>query len=333
MSILGAWTSISDFYAFAGTVVMTTASKLAPYVKEGVQVTATAAPIRAVLPTPVSDAWLSFHFYGESSAFGANATGQLLRIRDTETGQTLFQLDFDNIDDFSLESWNGTSFVEQSVFTAGVGGVAVHKMDVHVKLDDVSGVVNVYLDGALILAMSGDTIFTSSTTFNTIELCRPALDAIGFGQVTFSALIVADEDTRAMVFHQAQASGAGATTGWTSGSYTDVTKLGRDDNTFIKSETADQSISFVMDDVNSALNAYTPRAVVLSARTRKGTTGPQNMQGIVRQSGNDFTTANISGISPGYGSRQAVMNTNPATSTDWLISEINANEFGLKSVA
>jgi hypothetical protein len=329
MSILAAATSRADFYTVGTAAAITTAAKIAPYAKEGVTVSDLSSYARLLFPA-LAEGWIRFHV-NVNVAMSASVTGQMFRLKSGEAGQALFQLDFDGTAGNALEYWNGSAFVELAGETVTFS-VARFKIDIQFKMDDSAGYVRVYVNDTLIHEMTGDTIFTAATTLDTIELSSPCVVGLGSGQYDFSGLIIADEDTRSMVFHQGQATANGADTAWT-GVYTDVTKLDRNDNTFIESGTAAQLETYVMDDVHTDLAAYVPRAVVLSTRTRRGATGPQNMQGVVRQSGSDFTTSNISGINTAYGTRQAVMGTNPATSAAWTIAEINAAEFGVKSIA
>jgi hypothetical protein len=329
MSILAAATSRADFYTVGTTSAITTAAKIAPYAKEGITITGDTSYARFLFPSAMSEGWIQFHVNFNTSVGGSSAE-KMLRLKSGETGQVLFQIEFDGVAGQALEYWNGSAFVEVSEATTF--SAARFKVDVQFKMDNSAGYVRVYVNDALIHEMTGDTIFTAATTLDTIELMTPNPSGLGNGELNYSALIIADEDTRSMVFHQGQATANGANTAWT-GVYTDVTKLDRNDNTFIESGTAAQLETYVMDDVHTDLAAYVPRAVILSTRTRRGATGPQNMQGVVRQSGSDFTTSNIAGINTAYGTRQAVMNTNPATSAAWSIAEINAAEYGAKSVA
>jgi hypothetical protein len=329
MSILAAATSRADFYTVGTTAAITTAAKIAPYAKEGVSITGDTSYARILFPSALAEGWFQFYVNINATVAGST-TGQMFRLKSGETGQTLFQLDFDAAAGNSLEYWNGSAFVEVSETTTF--NIARFKIDVQFKMDNSAGYFRVYVNDTLIHELTGDTIFTAATTLDTLELACPNNVGLGNGQYDFSGFILADEDTRSMIFHQGQATADGANTAWT-GVYTDVTKLDRNDSTFIESGTAAQLETYVMDDVHTDLAAYVPRAVVLSTRTRRGATGPQNMQGVVRQGGSDFTTSNISGINTAYGTRQAVMNTNPATGAAWTIAEVNAAEFGVKAIA
>lgn len=331
MSIIAAATSRADFYTVGNTAAVTTAAHIAPYAKEGVSVNDNLSYLRFVLDSGVSEGWIRFHFRPVTYPGTGSHDHQLFRLKGSEAGQVLFQLDADwngAADIVSLEYWNGSAFTEVGEIAAPFIAATLYKIDVQFKMDNSAGYIRVYINDALTWEYTGDTIFTAATTLNTIELSS-VFTGIVF---TYSGFIVADEDTRSMVFHQGQATADGANTAWT-GTYADVTELDRDDNDFIESGVADQLETFVMDDVHTDLAAYVPRAVVLSTRTRRGATGPQNMQGAVRQAGTDFFTSNLAGITTAYSTRQAVMNTNPATAAAWTISEINANEFGVKSIA
>lgn len=331
MSILAAATSRADFYTVGTTAANTTAAHLAPYAKEGVSVDPGTPFARFVFPSAVSDCWIRFHMRVRSLQSAGNLSGTPFRIKSGEAGISLFQLDYDSASLLAMEYWNGSAYVEVNEITPIFAADTLYKIDIQLKLDNSVGIFRIYVNDTLVWEYTGDTIFTAATTVDTIELASGNIVGTT-SDFVFSGLILADEDTRSMVFHQGQATANGADTAWT-GVYTDVTKLDRNDNTFIESGTAAQLETYVMDDVHTDLAAFVPRAVVLSTRTRRGATGPQNMQGVVRQSGTDFMTSNIAGINTAYGTRQAVMNTNPATSAAWTISEINAAEFGVKSIA
>ncbi|ESZ68172.1 hypothetical protein X727_23110 [Mesorhizobium sp. L103C119B0] len=332
MAVLGAWTSMADMYTVGSMAASTTAARLAAYAKEGVNITNTNSFGRINFAAAQSDFWLQFHVWGDhlGIAAGASDTNQLFALKDTEVGTVLFQLDYDTAaSDVAIEYWNGSAFVEVGVIASPFLDSTLYKIDVHCKMDNTVGVFNIYINDALIWTYTGDTIFTAATSIGTLELRTPWIST---QNTVFSGIILADEDTRAMVFHQGQATANGANTAWT-GVYTDVTKLDRSDSTFISSGSASDVETYVMDDVNAALAAYTPRAVVIATRVRRGGTGPQNIKGVVRQSGVDFPTANMPAPTGAYDARQAVMAVNPATSADWSVAEINAAEFGVKSAA
>lgn len=328
MAVIAAATSRADFYTVGTTAADTTAAYIAAYAKEGVSISDPASFIRFPFPA-LSEGWIQYHFRaGVWGTSGSGLPGELFALSATEGSQPLFQLDFDGPTEASLEYWNGTAFVEAHMLANPFVDNTRYKIDINFKLHETTGFLRVYVNDALIWEYTGDTIFTAATTLGSIDLASPNLS----GSLIASALIIADEDTRSMIFHQGQATADGANTAWT-GTYTDVTELDRDDTDLIESGTADQLETFVMDDVNAALADYVPRAVVLSTRARRGVSGPQNLQGVVRQSGVDYPTASISGLNTAYGTRQAVMAVNPATSAAWTIAEVNAAEFGVKSVA
>lgn len=328
MTILFAGTSLADF-GINGAVVSTTAARLAPYAKEGVDCNFPGRFARMKF-TPVSELWVRFHVWGlqmGQTSSGLN-TGQFWRAYEVEAGTRLFSIDLDGSTDTAFEMWDGAAFTEFGTASTPMLSSALYKVDIRLKLDNVSGEFQFYVNDVLMITYTGDTIRTAATTISCVELDGGYIGAEA-NQI-FSGVIVSTTDTRNMVFHQGQMTAAGATSDWT-GAYTDVTKLTVDDTTFISSGTADQVETYVAENVNAALSAYSVEAVVLATRTRRGTTGPQNLQAVVRQSGVDHVTADLTGIDGAYGAIRAIMTANPATSGAWTIAEIDAAEFGVKS--
>jgi len=329
MAVIDAWTSQADFYTVGTNAANTTAAQIAPYALEGFTISSVSSFARVTFPAAAS-IWCQFYYY--PGTVTAGTTGLTFwQLKDTEAGTPLFRLRQSAAVTGSivLEYWNGSAWTSGGASSAVMAATTRYKFDVKLIMDNSVGEYLFYINDALILSYSGDTVFTAATTVTTLELMSPS--NTGTNNFSFSGVIIASEDTRAMVFHQAQATAAGANTAWT-GTYTDVTELGRDDGDLIESGSANQVETYVMDNVNAALSEYSVRAVVLGVRSRKGTTGPQNMQGAVRQSGTDFFTSNVSGLSPAYSSHNFVLTTNPATSAEWTIAEIDADEFGLKSI-
>lgn len=325
MAIINAWTSPADFDTVGGFTVITSAAQIAPYAKEGTWVSSTLGIARVTF-SALSSLWLQFYFY--SDIFGG-ATGDIVNIKDTETGTILFQIGSTSSGSLlTLRYWNGSSFVSVAVASRVHSNNTRYKFDINLVISDTVGIFNIYLNDVLVLSYTGDTKWTSATTVSCIEFLNGYTSSFWYN---YSGVILADEDTRALVFHQEQPTANGANTAWTGG-YTDVAKLTRNDSTFIESGTANQVETYTSGDVNSALNSHTVKAVVLALRARKGSTGPQNLQGAVRQSGADYFSSNVGALSAAFASKNAVMLVNPATSATWTISEINAAEFGVKSI-
>lgn len=323
MSVLFAGTSPADFEVSGGTV-NTSAAALGPYVNEGVMLTVINGQAKAALPSPQTEFWGTFYYFGTAYS----STAPVFQLR---TGiSPLFWLYTTNVgNSLVAQYWNGSAWISIAPTTYTVQTSVRYKISFYLKMHDTAGIYRVYIDDALIWEFIGDTITTAATSIDNVTLHYSYLSGSNF--YTYSALIIANEDTRDMVFDQNQFASNGTNTAWAN-DYTSVTHTGVNDATLISSDTANQVETYNQADIDAALAQLDVKAVVVSARCRKGDTGPSNLQAVARIGSTDYTSANLN-PGTGFAVKQAIFETNPATSQQWTVSDVNAAEFGVKSIA
>lgn len=208
----------------------------------------------------------------------------------------------------------------------------LQKLDVFVNYAT-AGQVQVFLDGTKIIDYSGNVTTNSATTLSSIQLGSPCADGAA-GATYWSECVVADTDTRGMALATLAVNAAGNAQQW-SGANTDINETTLNDATAISSLSNGQISEWTVT-VPSAITTTTGvLAVAVSARAAKGTSGPQNLAGMVRSGGADYASSNMSGLAATLGKVQTSWLVNPATGLAWSASDLlNAGfNIGLQSAA
>lgn len=223
-----------------------------------------------------------------------------------------------------LQYWNGSAWT--TLHTMTVAAATLYRMTIAVKIA-ASGYIRFYDGTSLLAEFAGDT-----TGFGFTTLSQVFFSCGSSSSQHYSEIIAADEDTTSMRLATIAPTANGANTAWT-GDYTAVDEVGKDGSDMIYSATADQKETFAMSNINTtALGTRVIRAVVVTAAIRKGTTGPQNTQAVARIGSTDHDlgpfvlTTNTEG-------KAVVSELSPATGIPWTAAEVDAAEFGLRSVA
>jgi hypothetical protein len=323
MSIFFAGTSLGDFSTLLAASNSTT-SQMGPLVNEGILLNNPGGVAIAPFPSAQTDFWGTFY-----AQVGSNSD-VMFEIRNGNTALYRYRL---NGGINYIEAWNGSAWATW-VQTLNSNYVLQNgnrtKVSVYLKMHATTGVFRIFLDQVMILEYIGNTILTAATSVDSLVLRATAVASAN--TAAYSALILANEDTRDLVFDQNQFSAnSSVNTAWAN-DYVNVTKTGLSDLTVISSATAGQLETYKAIATDASIAGLAVKAVVVSARARKGDSGPQNLQMVARVGSTDYTTANIA-LPSAFDVRQGVFSTNPATGLPWTITEVNAAEFGVKSIA
>jgi hypothetical protein len=189
--------------------------------------------------------------------------------------------------------------------------------DIHV--DVTNGTADLYLAG-------NKRIAGSATLTGITDIAQARLG--GCNQAYWSQIIVADESTIGWRLTTVPATSAGATTDWT-GTYAEIDEITYSDADFINSATANQVELFAHGTV--VPSGYKVRGVAVTARAKKGSTGPANLQLALRSGGTVYVSSS-NALDEGYGAFCNIWETDPATSADFTTSAITALQFGVKSI-
>lgn len=207
-----------------------------------------------------------------------------------------------------------------------------YHIEVHFKMSDTVGEIAVKVNGISVITYSGDTKPGTQTTFDSV---RFGLASIGTGGVAYDNIILDSSAWVGKTYIQALLpTAAGATQSWLSSGITNwssVDDIPTADGDFIYTNTVNQTDTYVTSDIAGAIGVI--KAVQVQARVlRNGLSTPTNLQLVVRSGGTDYTSASIA-IPTSYASVSKIWETNPATSSVWTESTVNAMEIGVKSVA
>lgn len=238
-------------------------------------------------------------------------------------------------DDIVLQYWNGSSWVT-------VGASFNMGSDVNHFRIDWSGYGT--SSGSISMRVfkdAGETVVAQRSVTGLNFSALPGIAQVFAGcpaggpATIFSALFVADSNGDTSYVYNNVANTNGADTGGT-GDFNSVSNNGGSnyDATFVSLNTAGLRRSFR----NTAARNYDNRgvrAVSISARLRRGATGPTRATLYLTIGGTRYYHPNVQLLTTSFESYTFVWETNPATGAPWLASEVQAAtlEWGVESVA
>jgi hypothetical protein len=194
-------------------------------------------------------------------------------------------------------------------------------IDLYIDGNSASGTASLYISGTLRTTATADLSAVAS-----INKFR------GYGASgnpsQISQIIIADEPTIGMRLFTVPIAGVGASTDWT-GSYTNIDEIVYSDADFINSATADQVSTFAV--TNPTLTGYQVRAVAVTARAKRGASGPANLQLALRSAGTNYFSGSKA-LDVGYTANAHIWETDPATASAWQNSAVLLLQPGVKSI-
>lgn len=284
----------------------------------------------------VSSLWFHANFYiqtnnnttlNEQSLIFRSPDGvSRVLLRQTGTAGTL-----------KLSIANAARSFTDLVTLSAITATANHTLDIQLPYTCGGGdVTNIYVDTVLVGTYTGSLCTDSATTLNAVELASFNNGATTNGTY-WSQILVDTVDTRSEVVATLALQGSGATQAWTPNTLANVNKATISDSTFVSTSSNNQ-ISEWTAPTSAPSGTWGVRAVSIEARTLISTTGPQNMEYIAHVSGADYTSlCSNPTLTNSFANYRCQMNTSPATSTTWGISEIynsggNQYGFGVESL-
>lgn len=229
----------------------------------------------------------------------------------------LYQKDAD--DNLQMAYWNGSAWVDLGAEFA-VTQSNLDFIDVNVSGTGAA----VYIDGVL-------AVSASATMSEVYDLAQVEFGALSSNVSGHSEIIISTDSTIGLRYYtKQQATAEGTNQAWT-GAHTDINHLGLNDATVVSSNAADQVQTFTAG--ARTLDGYSIVGVAVSARCRRGNSGPQKVRPVLRigstvYEGNQETLA-FAGFNP----VQHLFLTDPSTNDPWVEADAEsaALEFGLKS--
>lgn len=229
----------------------------------------------------------------------------------------------------------GTTTMDLRVWTLQSGAMALvgsltasralNDFDIRFVSNSASGSVEFYSSGALIAEMSGSGLNHAGITGVTSVRHRGR----AFGAHHHSRVIYTTEPTIGWIAPPEPPAGAGNYSQWT-GAFGDVDETVYTDTDIITAATngLKSSFTFVHPTANSLLN----KGVVVAARAKRGSTGPQNLRAFLRIGGTDYNHATTKSLGVGFDSYTWVWEVSPATSVAFTASEIENLEYGFEAI-
>lgn len=230
---------------------------------------------------------------------------------------------------FTLQYDIGAGWVTAgSPITLEIMDPTIQTIDLNAVVNSATGSLTLYIGGTERIS-SGTIDLTAITGLRKIRYYGVEIGGLGWATYP-SQVIIADGPTIGWRLMTLYPSGAGADSAWT-GTSTEVDETINNDADFINSATANQVETFVLTSVGS-MTGYAPRAVIVAARAKRGTTGPQNLRFIVRSGGANHDNGADIGLGLGYEAKQAVFENDPATGAEWTLSALATLQAGVKSI-
>jgi hypothetical protein len=200
-------------------------------------------------------------------------------------------------------------------------------LDIRWIVNSATGTAELYVGGSLRLTATVD--LSAITSIRKVRIYGGAAGGFNY-ETRFSQVIVADASTIGYRLGTCYPSGTGSTSAWT-GSYADVDEAVYSDADFISSGTAAQVSTFAQTAIPT-LTGYVVRAVCVSARAKRGSSGPQNIRMALRSAGTNYFSGADIALGLGYAPVQTIWETDPATSAAWVNTAIASLEPGVKSI-
>lgn len=271
----------------------------------------------------MDELWVHFALTNGDGS-GTSSTIQAL-VLSNAAGTNLFRVKWDNTNNtLTMQYWDGAAWQNAgSAVSIDVGGT-LHNCDLYVDGDSATGTCSLYIEGTRRAHATSVNLSTVAAITNVRVYGRASVSDTAVSQV-----VVSDESTIGGRLFTVPVSGAGSDTAWT-GTYLNIDEVQFSDADFINSATADQVSTFAV--TNPSLSGYQVRAVIVTARAKRGASGPQNLQLALRSSGTNYFSASKA-LDLGYGAFVEVWEDDPATGSPWVNAAVSSLQPGVKSIA
>jgi hypothetical protein len=324
MTILHAGGELSAFTPTGSVTEVTTAGTFnSTYARSAISVSNQTSYFDTPTHANTTDYWC--HFEAKLSNFGSavadciqwfNGSGtNVVRLRNSSSGSNVWR----------LEVWDGSAW-QAGTSPTSLDYTNLQTWDVHIVVGATT-TATLFQSGSQV-ATTG-AITTSAVT--NIASARFRHSQTG-GSLNWSQIICADESTVGMKLATMYPNANSATnTAWT-GDFNAVDEATTfDDTDFISSTSAGDVETYGCTD--ATIGSLDIKALVVTARAKKGATGPQNLQAALRIGGTNYFSSNLSNVSSGFGPVVGIFATDPSTGSIWGATNLNAAEIGVKSIA
>jgi hypothetical protein len=275
------------------------------------------------------------------AAFPA-ADEPILQIKDGSDTQVTFSLASDGkIKVYRGEGWSGganSSLLGTS--STGISAGSYYFVEFRALISDTVGTADVRINATSVLSLTGlDTKVSANAYANVIQIGEDSgasaltvdiddlyvLDGTG----ALNSNFLGDVRVEALF-----PNGAGNYSQWTpiaGSNYQNVDETPPDDDvTYNLESTNAQKDSYAFQ--NSSLASGSVKGVMTHILARKDDAGSRSIRRFARVSGTDYAGSTVL-TSSSYTYYSEVLESNPATSAPWTLTELNAAEFGIEMVS
>jgi len=223
----------------------------------------------------------------------------------------------------AIFKYDGTTLTTLATEAGNSMGGTV-KVDLQLANYGSSSVVNVFINGALVISYSGSTAISGVSNLDCVGIGGDA--AIGGGGM--SEIIVADEDTRSLSLLTMAPTGAGTTDAWT-GTVTNMngTTFSDANPNFTNTASLDQQANIT----DPPTGSFAVKAVKISARAAASVGSTPTKLQLGYNSGGSVAVGAAKTLTNAYTTYEQLDATNPVTSAAWAQSDLAALQVDLKS--
>lgn len=226
---------------------------------------------------------------------------------------------------WQMERFDGTNWV--SVGSCVADASAVQTVDIHIVSNTASGSIDLYLSGTH--RISSGTVDLSGCTGIVASRCWGTTRSIS-AFALHSQMILANTSTIGRRVGTIVMTGQGATHAFTAGGFGNIDETIYNDGDQINSDTNAQVELFTGTPVPD-FTGYTIEAIAVTARAKKESTGPAQLQLAIRSGGTTYFSSTIA-LDVAYGNFCNVWSLNPNGSVAWLSTDISTLQYGVKSI-
>lgn len=231
--------------------------------------------------------------------------------------------------------WDGAVWQDIATLSTVLSSPADHIVDIHWKIADSGGEFTVYVNGVSEASYTGDTLRTSDTTIEEVRL-GVFYDSASY-PTNYGPLVIADADTRNMIWI--------ANTPTSDGTYTEFTGgeaevddlifgIGHDANQAI-ADASGERMTLNFPSISASYSAYAVKAVAIVFAAEAQSDPGLHLKPLVRKSSADYSPTGVFQPNSTDGPNQLgafSMLTDPSTGSAWADqAAANSCELGLQA--
>lgn len=289
-------------------------------------------PFQINLSQSTSDFWTTYWF---NSRLSSTEVGREV-IAFSDSGAGVLRFAAVNSTSFSVGLWTGASWATVIASVACDSDLG-QRYDIHFKMHDTLGEIEIYVDNVLEGSFYGDTVRSTSTTVNEFTINNWYGNTSYLYDSYYSQILVQSDDTRGIAVVSAQANGSTAYADQDSGAVTDINSIyGKGsavDTSKLIFSSANSTSAFVTLGIDAQFDTgWEVVSVVTNVRSMYGAASPvTNIAPMIR------TATNVDSFATAVASTPLLFKTgfaefplNPDTSAAWTVAEAEAASVGVR---